>query len=432
MLKIRVLQCVYWVSQRRTKSQAEKNGRSGEQRGMNPGSADTTTGAPEADTAGDAGPLYAASSSSHGSSGERQQLARTGRRTGSSAEAPRTPDARDAVRPSAPVTVACMGGRMTSSGRAARRAGSAAAAAFAALSPRARQRPGNVSEGPELHGPVVTARGRGGSDRSIPPVTRIAMPPHGLVQSHDERTAGGRMRRRPADMAASGIPGVSNASAPPVVRSDDTGHAAPLHRLQSNVRAAVPMGETPKSSGPVGEAAAVRALNSGLAWQPRHVYGGGAATRVGPAAVGGNSSSGSIESGSAMSSTLAALGASPPAPMEGAAPQSTTDTQRRGEIDIALSVVSVDSVKTDGGSPDGQTVSLRTWRTGAALAAHAGDGGESVVGESVFGDGSVARRGNSEDSSGHPEGRNWRSAVRRLQRGNSRMLRLLRSRGDDD
>eukprot|EP00892_Ulva_mutabilis_P008522 jgi/Ulvmu1/6041/UM027_0018.1 len=424
----------YWLSQRHQKAAGEKKGMTTPTGNTEAAFEPTHGRAAESDAAGDhVGPMYAASSSSRGSSHERRRPGRSSRRNGSGAEAPRTPDAQDAARPSVPVTVASSGGHITSSGRAARRAGSAAAAAFAALTPRSRQRP----EAPAAdlpHGPMLTAQARGGSDRSIPPVTRIAMPAHGTVRSHEDRRSGAEAQRGPVDMAGSAIPTISSAGLPSMVRSDDAGQAEPLHRLQS--RAAFPR-EPEGMSGPVAEATAGRALNSGLARQPRHVFGGGAATRIGPAAVGGNSSSGSIESSSAMSG-MPAVDAAPPPPPEETPPAPTSEGHRPGEIDIALSVVSVDSVKTDGGSPDGQTVSLRTWRNGAALAAHAGAGsGESAFGESAFSDGSAALRANSDtmstltDSIGHPEGRKWRSAVRRLQRGNSRMLRLLRSRGDD-
>ena len=423
-----LLQYWYWTIQRK-KAQGNKQCGPQRQTAAPPRpSAASVFDVPKGNAAFDTGPDPRRSTSR-----EALRPGRMGRRNGSGAEAPRTPDAREASRHAAPVTSASTGGRIASSGRAARRAGSAAAAALAALSPRSRLRQDNFTDASEPPETAASVLDRGGSDRSIPPVTHITQtaPP-----SNEELMANGDVGRAAADVTKSGVPGIGSSR----WRAEDATQAEPLHPQPRP--AAAPQGVQPQPgvSGPVAEAAATRALNSGLARQQRHVYGGRSVPQVGPAAVGGSTSSSSAESGSAMSDIVAPLSATPPPPpppsaaeTAASAPPAEQDGQRTGEIDLALSVVSVDSVKTDGGSHDGQTVSLSTWRNGVALSAHAGGGGESA-----FADSSAALNDSSEAESalggisGLREGRRWRSAVRRLQRGNTRMLRLLRARGDED
>lgn len=389
---------------------------------------------------GDSASAYTASGSSRGSSRSRNRPARSSRRPNNSssgdASAPRTPDNSSSRKHAAPVT-AVSTGRISSGGRAARRAGSAAAAAFAALSPRGRNRAEPLRAGGA--GDRVTALGRGGSDRSIPALPEVPVPLAGMLPAD----AGEEPSRFGAlELPVSRLPGGGGPRLPQTeVRGTDVDERLSDHPGPRRIYTSPLPGHGSRrgaACGPVGEAAAVRALNSGLVRQGRHVFGRCAPERSGPAAVGGNtSSSSSAESISAGAG--AAGGAGPLTRVAAAAavhaPAAALEPQRVGEIDLALSVVSVDSVRTDGGSHDGATVSLSTWKNGASLCAHAAAGGDSMNGDGAGaarveadGDATSASAGSAYSMR---QGKRWRSAVRRLQRGNTRMLQLLRSRGQE-
>lgn len=338
------------------------------------------------------------------------------------------------------MTVLNSGGRISSGGRAARRAGSAAAAAFAALSPRTRNR----AEPPPAsgNGELNLELGRGGSDRSIPAAGRTS----GAIQGMLSGNAGSGKRVGDTgdllELPGSRLP--ERSSSRQAADMEGVVERVPALPTLRGVRVGALAGTPERTAcGPVGEAAAVRALNSGLARQARHVFGGVPADRVGPAAVGGSTSSSSAESSGSTgivarrSGPLTRVAPEPAAPEPLSAVRPVTGLSTKvGEIDLALSVVSVDSVKTDGGSHDGATVSLSTWKNGVSLAADAGAGG----GDSAIDDGSdvLYREGEGEGgseltgSSGSlRQGKRWQSAVRRLQRGNTRMLQLLRSRAQE-
>lgn len=273
-----------------------------------------------------------------------------------------------------------------------------------------------------------------------------------MLSAHAGVGKHGRDRGGPVELPVSRQPGAS--SSLQAADTDGVVERVPALPTLRGVRAAGTLAATPEGAacGPVGEAAAVRALNSGLARQARHVFGGVqtgrqihggvSSERVGPAAVGCHTSSSSGESSG--STGIAARGARPltrVAP-EPAVPEPLSAVRRvtglpmkAGEIDLALSVVSVDSVKTDVSSHDGATVSLSTWKNGVSLTAETGAGG----GDSAIDDGSgvlyddegEARSDLTGASYSLRQRKRWRSAVRRLQRGNSRMLQLLRSRGQE-